>query len=383
MSDTQHLGQATHWKLSATLFGYLAKQYFLSIFMVTLALGLFVYLVDMLEILRKLGGKDNAIAAPNAFLLGVWKLPDMLLQIAPFALLLGTLAGLTRLTRNHELIALRAAGLPARTFLLPALVVCMGIGVFNVAALSPLAAMTLRKYERTMAELFPGSMQGVITTSGNLWLRQQEGSDDTFIYAKDMRDNGKTLLDVTLFTFSPEGDFMERLDARTMRWQPNLLSGQDGWRLESVFTLSATQKVDWVASADFPSPLNPSMIANSMNSPRTLTVWDMGAFITRLKQAGLPTQNYELYYHRLLASPALLLAMLLLAAPLALRFSRTRGLGQVMLVGLLLGFGFYLFSNIIAAYGLSGRLPAPMAAWAPTVVAGLIGFGLFVHFREE
>ncbi len=63
--------------------------------------------------------------------------------------------------------------------------------------------------------------------------------------------------------------------------------------------------------------------------------------------------------------------------------SRRGGIGNLLLIGLTSGFGFYLFSNIIGAYGLSGRLNIALAAWTPTLIAALIGLALLLHFGEE
>ncbi len=361
---------------SPTLFNYLCKRFFMTVLATTILLGAFIYLVDVIEMLRMLS-THNHINSSLAFLMALYKLPYIILQVAPFILLLGTLISFTRLNRDRELIAVRGSGLPARHFLLPALFVCFLIGIFNLFVTTPLSSALLKKYEQTEHSLFPSNAHGVITNSGQIWLRQPEEKGDLFIYAKDVQKSGNLLKNVTIFHFAEDGSFMQRQDAEEMIRYPF------HWQLKRVFVLSPWKEVTWHAEEQLETQLTPEVIADSLSSPETLTLWQLQDFITRFKDAELPTQKHELYYHRLLASPALLIAMFLLAAPFALRFSRTHSLGQVLLVGLLTGVAFYLFTNVVVAYGLTGRLPPYIAAWAPTAVAGLIGTGLFLHFKEE
>ena len=88
-------------------------------------------------------------------------------------------------------------------------------------------------------------------------------------------------------------------------------------------------------------------------------------------------------WQKIISSPALIIAMFLIAAPFALQFSRNQGMARMLLTGVGFGFIFYLFSNFIATYALAGRLSVPLAAWMPVLIAGLISAALFLHFREE
>jgi lipopolysaccharide export system permease protein len=361
---------------SPTLFWYLSRRFFITILATTFILGGFVYLLDVVELIRRLS-KNTTAPTELAFVMAMYKFPDMALQLAPFILLIGTLISFTRLTRDRELVAIRSTGLPARKFLLPALLVCIAIGVFNLTVLTAVSGVTLKKYEKLNSLYFPGSVQGLVTEGGQVWLRQPEETRELFVYGSKVLEQGRILEGVTLFIFSPAGDFIERLDAEKMERRA------DRWQLSHVFRLSPAQQVSWLAEYTLTTPLTPEIIANSLSSPQTMSVWQLHNFIKRLKQIGLPTQKHELYYHRLLAMPAFLIGMFLLAAPFALRFSRTHGMGQVLLVGLATGLAFYAFGNVVAAYGLSGRLPPAVAAWMPAAIAALVGAALFLHFREE
>ncbi|MFT7144553.1 MAG: lipopolysaccharide export system permease protein, partial [bacterium] len=117
--------------LTPTLFIYLAKRFLASVFFTTITLLGIVSLLDFMELTRRLGAK-NIDAGPVALEMLLLKMPDQLLQLTPFAILIGTLLCFSKLTKDHELIVIRASGVPARNFLISPLIVCMTIGLFNL-----------------------------------------------------------------------------------------------------------------------------------------------------------------------------------------------------------------------------------------------------------
>lgn len=411
------------YRVSPSLWKYLSKRFFLSIVYTTVAFASFAYMLDVVEHMRRLSGVGSATSS-SAFYMSLLKLPDLILELTPFITLLATLLSFYALTKNRELVALRSIGLPARRFILPAFMLMLGIGIFNVVGLGPVSAVLQKQYEKQEAIYFPNITQGIITRQGELWLRQPSvdpitgRTHDTFLFAKNVSESGTKLSDVTLFQFDESGTFSSRQDASQMKFQysrtrvkwnqPDIL--ETYWQLEEVYhfrpqdlrndapliiplnsttpenTVTIQQPnthLQWTARDTWKTTLTPETIANTAVSPQTMTLWELYPFIQTLKEAGLPTQLHVLHLHRQLSLPAFLLGMFLLAVPFGLRFSRTQGLGNVLLVGVSLGFLFFTFSEIVASYGLAGRLAPAIAAWIPAFVASLVGIGLLVLYREE
>ena len=98
--------------------------------------------------------------------------------------------------------------------------------------------------------------------------------------------------------------------------------------------------------------------------------------------AGFSGHRHDLQWHRLLASPLFMCAMVMIAASFSLRLSRRGGAGKMVLFGILSGFGFYLFSNVVYALGLSGAVPPALAAWTPPGVSLMIGSATLLHLED-
>lgn len=362
-------------RYSAILTGYTARRFTLYLVLTLAVLAAFIYLIDLIDLFSRASNKG----LPTLLLMqmSLMKLPNLMQQLLPFAVLLATMVTLNQLNRASELVALRASGMPARRIMLGPLLVVLLAGVMALTILNPLAAAMLKRYERWEAEIFPGSAQGLVTAGGNIWLKQNNGNQQIFIYGRKVSKSGQILENATVFVFSPQGDFTQRVDAATMQ----LLPGQ--WQLTNSMIMSLAGRIEHEDNLVLPTTLTPQMIQSSFTPPATLSVWELGNFIDVLRQTGFPSSAHEMAYQRILAMPGLLIAMFLLGVPFALTFVRGRNLATAIGAGLGMGFGFYTFANLMATFGLAGRLDVSAAAWAPTAIAILLAFTLLLHFREE
>lgn len=364
---------------SITLGWYLAARWTGTLLLTLLALSVFIYLIDLIELMRQTAGRHVSVA--KTALMSLTKQPDLMLQVLPFAILIASLIWLNQLNRRQELVALRAAGLPARRIILAPMLACMVVGLAALFVLNPIAATLLKKFDSWQSDVMPGNVKGILTSGGSIWLKQEEIDDGRkrtfFIYGRSVASSGQSLGEATVFVFDGNGDFLARLDATQAMLEKGF------WRLENVVMLSPQKKIVQEPAVTLPTTLTAEQIQSSFNPPGTLSVWELRSFIKVLESSGLPSSRHAMAYQRLLALPVLGMTMLLLAVPFGLRFVRGRGLAMVVLSGLALGFGFYLFGNIISAYGLAGRLNVYLAAWLPALMATLLAAALLIHLREE
>jgi|GEM_PF-514794 len=358
-----------------TLAWYLASNWMGMVLLTMLAMGAFIYLVGLLELWRELAGKH--VPASVTLLMNLAQTPTMLMRLLPFAILLGSIMWLNQMNRRYELVAMRASGLPARRFLFGPLMACLLVGFSALLVGNPVSSTLLKRYESWFNGIFPNTTRGLITAGGNIWLRQHTDDRDYFIYGRSVSSNGDNLGQATVFVFNNNGDFVRRMDAKQAVLQPG------HWRMDSVFSIDPSQTIAYHDTLDLPTTLTPAQIQASFNPPDTLDVFELRAFIQTLKKSGFPTSHHAMAYESLLALPFMCMAMLLLAVPFGLRFARNRSTGMVLLAGLGMGFGFYLFGNIVAAYGLAGRLDVRLAAWLPALMAMLLAVALMLQLREE
>jgi lipopolysaccharide export system permease protein len=361
-------------QLSTTLSLYLGHQVLVGIALAVLGLAVIAFVADVIELLRRAYGRPG-VGLRLVLLMGLLHLPFLVQKLMPFAVLFGTMLTFQRLSRSHELVVVRSAGVSVWQFLLPALLVAQGLGVFTLVAFNPLASILVARYEVLQRQYLSQDPNLIMVGEGGLWLRQpRDGGGELLIHARQM-NNGR-LENVVVLAFTPDGTFANRIDAAHAELQPGhwdlikpLLSDQDG-----------NSRV--VPDIRIPTDLTSHRIQESFAAPETLSFWDLPGFIKELEAVGFSARAHRLYWHGLLALPLLLSAMLLIGTTSSLRLVRRGGTGMLITAGLVTGFVFYILSDVVFAIGLSGRLPPILAAWTPAGVAVLLGCTTLLHFED-
>ena len=159
--------------VSATLSLYIARQFSAAVLAMTAALSGLVSLFDFIELLRRAATKPEATFG-LVLQIAALRLPYIMLQIMPFAILLGGILAFWRLTRSSELIVARAAGISAWQFLSAPVLCAALLGVVATALISPLSSAMLARAE-TLDNTYLRTGGGPLALAGGqLWLRQSD-----------------------------------------------------------------------------------------------------------------------------------------------------------------------------------------------------------------
>ena len=115
------------------------------------------------------------------------------------------------------------------------------------------------------------------------------------------------------------------------------------------------------------SAISPQILDVLAADPSELSIRDLLVYVDYLERNGLDAQGYRLALWRKLLAPFTYLAMLVIAMPFVFGPQRSVGVGQRLLVGLLLGLAFflvnYLLGNVVLLYGhppLAGAILPPL-----------------------
>src|SRR5690606_15395737 len=146
-----------------------------------------------------------------------FKWPGMAEKLIPFAGLIGGMVALSRLTKTHELIVARAAGVSVWQFMLPPLLSMLLFGSLLIRAYNPLASTMLSRFEKLESKYIVGRSSLLAVSPSGLWLRQMEsgGNEERehIIHALRVSDQGMKLSHVTVFSFDEDYRFTRRIDA--------------------------------------------------------------------------------------------------------------------------------------------------------------------------
>jgi lipopolysaccharide export system permease protein len=345
---------------------------------VTRSFAVLLCLVLVLLSLDVLGESGKILAIPGNGQAEVWRytvlrLPILFSQNLPRAVLLGTLIAFVGLNQNSEVVAMKAAGLSAHQILAPLVVASIGIAgllfAFNEGVVVNSTRRVTAWSDNDYKPVPPES--GIL---GNVWVL----SGDDLIRAGTVGGNPFGAQRVTIFDRGG-GVLQRQIDAARAIPRP----ATRDWLLQNVRIYDASMNVvRSVPAMSAMQGVTPTQLTLAKVDPTELDYWTLKKRIAELEAAGRPVDEARAGLAHKISGPLSTLLMPLLAAIAAFGLARS---GQVLLravIGMALGFAYFVVDNFSLAMGNAGTYPPLVAAWAPFFLFLLIGETVLIRTEE-
>ncbi len=343
--------------------------------------GVFIALLALIDVVDELQDFPD---------LPIWDVVEIVLlnvpstnyEILPLIVILAAVALFVRLARTSELIVVRASGRSGLRALLGPIAVAAAIGIVSITVLNPIVAASSKRYHDVVNGHRGGGGSVLTISSDGLWLRQGSATGQTVIHATRASSDVSVLYDTTFIAFSPSGDPLRRITARTARLGAGewVLSDAKLWEL--AVGGNAETSATTLPTLRVPSALTQDRIIDSFGKPEYISLWDLPDFITQLEEAGFSARRYAVWFQMELARPLFLMALVLVAAAFTMRHARTSNTGVSVLTSIMLGFTLYYLRNFAQVLGENGQIPVTLAAWAPPIASFLLAFGILLHMED-
>ena len=356
-----------------------------------LSLSFFIDFVDQLGDVGR-GGYTVVHAALYALLL----LPGHFYEVAPIAVLIGTIYTLARLAQSSQYTILRTGGLgPGRALsLLASLGLIFGVLTFLVGDyLAPLG-------ERQAGQLQARHKGGLKLGPSGAWLKDHANTPDgerSYSISVGSAGPGALLNDIRIFEFDADGRLLRRIAAASAQVQPNA-----NWSLREV---SVTR---WVAgdgdgsgvgvaaavaggaaagaaratdtklpTLEWRSSLSAAVVAAAVSPASSMSTLALFRYIGHLADNEQAAQSYQIQFWKRALYPFACLVMVGLALPFAYLQARSGGISLKVFGGIMLGISFVLLNNVAGHLGLLRDWTPWMVAAAPSALYLLLSFGAF------
>ena len=378
------------WPRPTLLDLYVTKQY-LSIFLLSFGalVGIF-YISTLIDLADKLFGG----VAPVPLLLRYFYFatPQFVYYIIPMAALLATLVTIGLMTKNSELIVMRACGISLYRSALPLLLFA---ALFS-GTLFELQEQVLAESNREAARL-NGIIRGYpMQTFGLLnrqWIIGRNG--DIYHYEFfDPRSNQFSRLSLfhldeatwklDSLTYAKDAALIKRAGADG---QPALMwMAHNGWMRE--FSIARPTRrhrerpiVKYAPFVERTISLEPPAYFKS-DEPEAdrMTYGELKHYIGELQASGYHVVPYMVQLQRKIAFPFVTLIMTLLAVPFAVTTGRSGAIYGVG-AGIVLALVYWTMLSIFGALGAGGSMSPALAAWAPNILFGAVAAYLILTVR--
>jgi Predicted permeases len=362
---------------SRTLTLYLAKMFVVRI------LSVLVMLVLVLLALDLLAETGDILAAPGngqAEILRYASLraPQLASRFLPYSVLLATLITLVTLNQNSEVVAMKAAGLSAHQVLAPLLLTAALVSLasfgFNERIVTR-ANATLKAWEAAEYGPIPEAQAGTGQVRSNVYLT--DGRSILSAASLSGRGENIVLTNVSWYERAPSGIIREQIRS------PRATYAAPGWRLENpvLFDVAGatTERLDTMVVG---KELSPAQIDLQAIDPDSQSFWELSDTIAAFEAAGRRTEEMRAKWWHRLSGPLSALLMPLLGSIAAFGLARSGQLFVRAIIGMALGFAYFVVDNAALAMGSFGGYPPFLAAWAPFLLFLLLGETVLIRTEE-
>ncbi|HET6194179.1 MAG TPA: LptF/LptG family permease, partial [Acetobacteraceae bacterium] len=378
------------WPRPSLLDLYVMKQY-LSIFLLSFGalVGIF-YISTLIDLADKLFGG----VAPLRLLLRYFYFatPQFVYYIIPLAALVSTLVTIGLMTKNSELIVMRACGISLYRSALPLLLFA---ALFS-GTLFELQEQVLAESNREAARLngiirgYPMQTFGILNRQ---WIIGRSG--DIYHYEFfDPRINQFSRLSMfhlnedtwrlDSLIYAKEAALVKRAGADG---QPALMwMAHNGWTREFTIARPTRRRAErpvvkftpYVERAISLEP--PAYFKTDEPEADRMTYGELKRYIGELQASGYYVLPYVVQLQRKVAFPFVTLIMTLLAVPFAVTTGRSGAIYGVG-AGIVLALVYWTMLSIFGALGAGGSISPILAAWAPNILFGAAAVYLLLTVR--
>lgn len=307
----------------------------------------------------------------------IFQTPQFIYYIIPMSALVATLVTVGLMTKNSELVVMRACGISLYRAVTPLLIFAVAASAMLFTLQERVIAYSNREADRLnrlIRDLPPASFGAL----DRRWMVAENGD----IYHYDFFDSKRNEFRAfAVYHVDPA-----RWDLRSMTRANRVVltrpagadsdatpgwTGFSGWSRQFSETTQGNVTKTVVRYAPFSEqalPLeSPSYFKTDEPDAALMTYGQLKEYVAQLRVGGYNVMPYMVELQRKVAFPFVTVVMTLLAVPFAVSTGR-RGALYGIGVGIVLAITYWLMLSVCAAIGAGGLLSPVLAAWTPNIL---------------
>jgi LPS export ABC transporter permease LptG len=338
--------------------GYLLRLY-LRIFGLAFVgmLGIF-YIATFIDLSDKM---FKGQATSGMLLAYLWyATPQFIYYVLPISALIATLVAIGVLTKNSELVVMKACGISLYRIGMP-LIIFGAVWSGVLLALEESVLANANRKADSLRHVIRGGSPTTFDVLNRKWLIGREGNVYHYVYfdhrTREMNGLSVYGIDQEAWTLDSRV-FVSRATFANGRW-----TGHTGWERRFAGESPGFQKFPRRALA----LEQPDYFVTEQPDAERMNYVQLQRYIAELEASGFDAVPHAVQLQRKLSFPFVTVVMSLLAVPFAITTGR-RGALYGIGVAIVLAIAYWIASSIFAAIGSAGMVAPPLAAWAPNVM---------------
>jgi LPS export ABC transporter permease LptG len=360
---------------------YVARLYVRILAITALGMAGLFYLSTFIDLSDKWFKGDVTLGMLLQYLW--WASPQFFYYVLALAVLLSGLVTIGLLTKNSELVVMRACGVSLYRTAVPLLVFAACAGGLLFALQERVLPWSNRRAEQ-LRHVIRGFSPQTFDVLNRKWVVGAGGE----IYHYQFFDPRRRQLNgLSVFEFDTE---THRISRRLFASQASYDAAASArapepvWLMQNGWIREFSPKIEvsrYTPLTEARLPLEAAdYFVTEVPEPDRMNFEQLRRYIAELRASGYHVLEHEVALQRKLAFPFVTMIMTLIAVPFAVTTGR-RGAMYGIGVGIVLALVYWTMISVFAAIGAAGLIQPALAAWAPNLLFGAAAVYLLLTVR--
>jgi lipopolysaccharide export system permease protein len=341
---------------------YLINEYLGNLLFITLSLISLFLIIDFFEKFRMFLSNHATFGQMGSYFF--FRLPMIISQILPAAILLASLVTCGYLSRHSEITAMKANGISLYRIALPILTIAVLISLLIFFLSEWVTPYTNDRAENIrLVEVQKRRSMGSFKQD-QIWYRGQKGIYNFRLFEAQTN----TLHGITIHYLDREMKLVMRLDAERGEWK------EGRWLFHNIlithFNDGEFPVISKVRQQVVDLPERPSDFQVVQKDAAAMGYIELKRYIRKLQAEGYDATRYFVDLHGKIAFSLVSIILAVIGISFSLRSERSGGIAQGIGAGLVIGFSYWLVYAFGMSLGRSGTLPPFIAAWFANILFG-------------
>lgn len=308
--------------------------------------------------------------------------PKLIYDSTPMSVLVAVLVTFGVLSKNNEVIAMKACGVSLYRLSVPIIIASLFISTLLFAFDHYYIPPANRIQDSILNEIKGRPVQTYLRPDRK-WIFGATNPHSALLYYYKYFDPAQNLMvGINVYELDPATFRLRRhISAESARWEPSVRAWvfQNGWSRDfDGVKITGFQQYQATTFAELKEP--PQYFLKEVKQEKQLNFVELEHYIRELQQSGFDTIRLQVQLHKKFSVPLFALIMALLSIPFAF-LTGSRGAMAGVGVSFGIAISYWALGRLFEEVGNINQLPASMAAWSPDLVFALAGMYLFTRMR--
>lgn len=352
---------------------YILKEFFRFFIVICISFIALYLIIDFFDKVRMFLSNNASTLQIASFFF--YSIPMIISLILPPAVLLATLMAYGSLSKFSEITAMKANGISLYRITLPVLifVAIMAVLLFYFTELITPASIQKSEYIEK-ADIQKQQTPGYFKQN-EIWYR----NNDAIYNFKIFDVNNNTLRGITINYLNSDFSLRMRIDAKRAEWKENNWVFYD--LLTTQFDGNNSPVLEWSKEKIINIPEKPDDFKIVQKDAEKMGYFELRKYVSKIQKEGYDVTRYLVYLQGKIAFPFVIIIMIFIGVSFSLRSERSGGIMQSVGIGIFIGFSYFYVHALSMSLGLSGRIPAFLAAWGANILFSISAVILFYRMR--